>query len=307
MKKKDFISIRNIENDELLQLIDHGLEIKKNPAKYSAVMKGKSLALVFEKPSLRTRVTFDVGFYQLGGHPVYLSPAEISIGKRESVADVARNLERMVQGVMIRTFGHEIVEQMAEIASIPIINGLTDYSHPCQALADYLTMKEIKGDLRKIKVAFIGDGNNVVRSLMFGAARLGVHLAIATPKGYELDEKAIQWARETGDATGCRLEIGHDPVAAAVEADVVYSDVWASMGQETEAEERKNIFGAYQVNEQLFSRAKSDAIFMHCLPAHRGEEITADVLEGSQSVVWDQAENKMHMHKAILDVLLSGR
>ena len=300
MKKKDFISIRSVATDELRQLLTDAVAIKAAPAKYSEILKGKTLALVFEKPSLRTRVTFDVGIYQLGGHAVYLSPAEISLGKRESVADVARNLERMVQGIMIRTFGHAIVEEMARVASIPVINGLTDFSHPCQALADYMTIIEIKGDLNGLKLAYVGDGNNVANSLMFAAARLGVHLAVATPRGYEPGGEVVKWTNEQGRRTGCKLEVTNDPVLAATGADVIYTDVWASMGQEAEAAERRRIFQPYQVNEELFSHAKPDAVFMHCLPAHRGEEVSAGVIDSPRSVVFQQAENRLHAQKAVL-------
>jgi len=305
MRKKDFISIRSVTTDELRQLLVDAIAIKSSPSKYSDVLKGKTLALVFEKPSLRTRVTFDVGMYQLGGHSVYLSPAEISLGKRESVADVARNLERMVQGIMIRTFGHQIVEEMARIASIPIINGLTDFSHPCQALADYMTMIEVKGDLNGLEVAYVGDGNNVANSLMFAAARLGVHIAVATPPGYEPVADVVKWTKEQGRQTGCRLEVTNDPAAAAAGADVIYTDVWASMGQESEAAERKRIFQPYQVNEKLFSHAKPDAVFMHCLPAHRGEEVSAGVIDSPRSVVFQQAENRLHAQKAVLLSLMA--
>jgi ornithine carbamoyltransferase len=300
MKKKDFISIRSVTTDELRELLIDAVAIKTDRSNYSEILKGKTLAMVFEKPSLRTRVTFDAGMYQLGGHSIYLSPAEISLGKRESVADVARNLERMVQGIMIRTFGHEIVEEMAKLASIPVINGLTDFSHPCQALADYMTIIEIKGDLNGRKLAYVGDGNNVANSLMFAAARLGVHVAVATPHGYEPAEDVVKWTKEQGRQTGCKLEVTHDPVEAATGADVIYTDVWTSMGQEAEAAERRRIFQPYQVNEKLFSHAKPDAIFMHCLPAHRGEEVSAGVIDSSRSVVFQQAENRLHAQKAVL-------
>ena len=300
MKHKDFVSIRSVTTDELREFLIDAVAIKADPSNYSEMLKGKTLAMVFEKPSLRTRVTFDVGMHQLGGHAIYLSPAEISLGKRESVADVARNLERMVQGIMIRTFGHEIVEEMAALASIPVINGLSDFSHPCQALADYMTIIEIKGDLNGLKVAYVGDGNNVSNSLMFGAARLGVHIAVATPRGYEPAEQVIKWTNEQGRQTGCKLDVTNDPAAAASGADVIYTDVWTSMGQEAEAAERRRIFQPYQVNEKLFSHAKPDAIFMHCLPAHRGEEVSAGIIDSPRSVVFHQAENRLHAQKAVL-------
>jgi ornithine carbamoyltransferase len=262
--------------------------------------------MIFEKPSLRTRVTFDVGIQQLGGFALYLSPAEINLGKRESVYDVAKNLERMVQGIMIRTFSHEIVEQMARYASIPVINGLTDYCHPCQAMADYLTIWEAKGDLEGLKVVFIGDGNNVARSLLFAGAQLGAHVWIASPPGYELDAESIQWARIRGAETGGTCTVTNDPDEAAAGADVIYTDIWASMGKEAEAESRKHIFLPYQVDATLFRQAKSDAIFLHCLPAHRGEEVTDDVIDSPRSLVFQQAENRLHSQKAIMLELMKG-
>ena len=256
--------------------------------------------MIFEKPSLRTRVTFDVGIHQLGGFALYLSPVEINLGERESVYDVAKNLERMVQGIMIRTFAHEIVEQVAEYASIPVINGLTDFSHPCQALADYFTMQEVKGKTKGLKVAFLGDGNNVAHSLMFVGAQLGAHVWIATPPGYEPKPSAVKWAQERGKQTGGTCTITNEPVEAASQADVIYTDVWASMGQEGEAEKRRKVFLPFQVNSALFGRAKPDAMFMHCLPAHRNDEVTDEVIDSPRSVVFQEAENRLHVQKAIM-------
>ncbi len=300
MRRKDFLSIRDFAADELLHLLDVAREVKARPADYAAALKGKTLALIFEKPSLRTRVTFDVGIQQLGGFSVYLSPAEINLGKRESIYDVAKNLERMVQGIMIRTFGHDIVEKMAEYARIPIINGLTDFSHPCQAMADFLTILEHKGRIGGIRVAYVGDGNNVANSLMFAAARFGAHISIGSPKGYEPKPDVIAWARENGGKTGSTCTVTNDPGEAVREADVVYTDTWASMGQEAEAYARKAVFRPYQVNTALMARAKDDAIFMHCLPAHRGDEVTDDVIDSKNSVVFSQAENRLHAQKAVM-------
>jgi len=304
MTAHDFLSIRDISPGEARHLLKLALDMKADRARFAESLKGRTLALIFEKPSLRTRVTFDVGIQQLGGFSIYLSPAEISLGKRESVYDVAKNLERMVQGIMIRTFAHEIVEQMAEYASIPIINGLTDFSHPCQAMADYLTMLEVKGRLEGLKVAFVGDGNNVAHSLMFGGARFGSHVVVATPPGFEPKPEALEWARAEGEATGGTCTVTNDPAEAVRDADVVYTDVWASMGQEAEAAERKRIFRPYQVNEALFARAKPDAIFMHCLPAHRGDEVTDGVIDSPRSVVFQEAENRLHAQKAIMHELM---
>lgn len=298
--KRDFLSIRNSSTDEIRELLESAFAIKASPSNYEDKLKGKALAMIFEKPSLRTRVTFDVGVHQLGGFAIYLTPAEINLGKRESVSDVARNLERMVQGIMIRTFSQELVEKLAEYARIPVINGLTDFSHPCQALGDYMTILEVKGTVQDVKIAYVGDGNNVSHSLIYGAARLGAHIAAATPGNYEPNPQVVAWAREHAVATGAKIELMRDPVAAVAGADVVYTDTWTSMGREAEAEQRRAIFWRYQMNDDLFSHAKPDAIFMHCLPAHRGEEVTDSVIDSSRSVVFQQAENRLHAQKAIL-------
>src|SRR5271167_2466012 len=236
MISKDFLSIRDFTPQQIRHFLHVACQVKANPTIFADALKGKTLAMIFEKPSLRTRVTFDVGMEQLGGFSLYLSPAEINLGKRESVYDVAKNLERMVQAIMIRTFSHAVVEEMARFASIPVINGLTDYSHPCQAMADYLTIWEAKHNLEGLKIAFIGDGYNVARSLMFAGAQLGAHVWVATPPGYELDAESVRWARERGAETGGTCTVTNDPEEAAADADVIYTDVWASMGEEAEAE-----------------------------------------------------------------------
>jgi ornithine carbamoyltransferase len=300
MAIKDFLSIRDFTPQEIRHFLHVASQVKAYPRVYHTALKGKTLAMIFEKPSLRTRVSFDVGIAELGGHPLYLSPAEISLGKRESVYDVAKNLERMVHGIMIRTFDHEVVTDMARYASVPVINGLTDYSHPCQAVADYLTILEVKGQIAGLKIAYFGDGNNVARSLMFLGAQLGADVWIATPAGYEPDGAAISWTRKRCAETHGNVTITPDPEIAAFDADVVYTDVWASMGQESEAEARKKIFAPYQVNADLFASAKPDAIFMHCLPAHRGDEVTNEVIDSPRSFVFPQAENRLHAQKAIM-------
>ena len=300
MNAKDFVSIRDFSPREMQDLLLLGRQIKAYPDVYREALKGKTLAMIFEKPSLRTRVTFDVGIQQLGGFSLYLSPAEINLGQRESVYDVAKNLERMVQCIMIRTFAHAIVEQMAEFAGIPVINGLTDYSHPCQAMGDFLTMWEVKGRLEKLKVAFVGDGNNVAHSLLFAGAQLGADVVVATPPGYEPKANAIAWASERAKDTGGSCRITNHAKEAVSAADVVYTDVWASMGQEADAAKRLGVFRNYQVNSELFACAKRDAIFMHCLPAHRGEEVTNEVIDSPRSVVFQQAENRLHIQKAIM-------
>jgi len=303
---KDFLSIRDFSPSDIQYLLTLGRQVKAHPTAYSGSLRRQTLAMIFEKPSLRTRVSFDVGIQQLGGFSLYLSPAEINLGKRESVYDVARNLERMVQGIMIRTFSHEVVEQMARCASIPVINGLTDYSHPCQAMADYLTIWEAKGNLEGLKIAFLGDGDNVARSLMFAGAQVGAHVWLATPPGYELDADSVAWARERGAETGGSCTVTNDPDEAATDADVIYTDVWASMGKESEADERKHLFMPYQVDATLFRRARRGAIFLHCLPAHRGEEVTNDVIDSPRSLVFQQSENRLHSQKAIMLELMKG-
>lgn len=295
------MSVRDWSTDALSELLSSAMAIKADPLKYGKRLEGKALAMILEKPSLRTRVTFDVGMHQLGGYSVSLTQAEINLGKRESVGDVAKNLERMVQGIMIRTFSHEIVEKMAAEACIPVINGLTDFSHPCQAMADYLTVLEAKGSVRGVKIAYVGDGNNVAHSLIYGAVRFGAHLAVASPAGYEPNPAVVKWARE--NAAGC-IEILRDPVAAATDADVLYTDVWTSMGQESEVAGRQKVFRPYQVNDTLAGRAKPDYVFMHCLPAHRGEEVSDSVIDSAHSVVFQQAENRLHAQKAILLALM---
>lgn len=302
--KKDFLSICDFSQQEILKTFELAASLKTFPREFKTALTGKTLALIFEKPSLRTRVSFDVGIHQLGGFALSLLPSEINLGKRESIHDVAKNLERMVQGIMIRTFAHQIVVDMATHASIPVINGLTDYSHPCQAMADYFTISEIKGALKGMKVCFVGDGNNVAHSLLFAGARLGVHVTVACPIGYEPDLAALRQAAEDAKGTCARIEITHDPIDSVKNADVVYTDVWTSMGMESEAEGRRNVFRPFQVNKELMSRANKDAIFMHCLPAHRGEEVTADVIDSPASVVFQQAENRLHVQKAIMTQLM---
>ncbi|OGU17519.1 MAG: ornithine carbamoyltransferase [Ignavibacteria bacterium GWB2_35_12] len=306
--KRDFLSIRDFTSEEIRETFELALKMKANRLGYIDSLKGKTLALIFEKPSLRTRTSFDVGIQQLGGFSLYLSPNEINLGKRESVYDVAKNLERMVEGIMIRTFAHQIVVDMANHASIPIINGLTDFSHPCQAMADFLTILELKGgkekNIKGLKLCYVGDGNNVAHSLMFAGARLGVNVTVACPKGFEPEKKAIDLSNEDAKSTGAKIEVVNDPYEGAKDADVVYTDVWASMGQEKEAEERKKIFKPYQVNDELMFHANKDAIFMHCLPAHRGDEVTDSVIDAPYSVVFQEAENRLHAQKAIMYKLM---
>ncbi len=304
MKKKDFISLASWSADDLNGILNLAISVKANPKKYSRKLEGQALAMIFEKPSLRTRVSFDVGIHQLGGFSIYLTQAEINLGKREAVRDVAKNLERMVHGIMIRTFSHQTVEEMAEEACIPVINGLTDFSHPCQAIADCLTIHEVKGKLRGIKIAYIGDGNNVAHSLIYGAVRFGAHISVATPEGYGPNPNVIEWARTNAAESGSKVSILQDPIQAAEGADVIYTDVWTSMGSESEAAVRQKAFASYQVNDSIVNHAKPDYIFMHCLPAHRGEEVSDSVMDSEHSIVFQQAENRVHGQKAILLTLM---
>jgi ornithine carbamoyltransferase len=304
VKAHDFVSAQDITTEELHSLFELAKDMKANRKKYLRSCEGMSLAMIFEKPSLRTRVTFDVGIQQLGGNGIFLGPGDISLGKRESVFDVARNLERMVDIIMIRTFAHSICTDLADYASIPIINGLTDHEHPCQALADFFTMWEVKGNLKGKKLAYIGDGNNVAHSLMLTGARLGVNVTVATPKGYEPNQEVFESARRDAAKFNVNIEVTNDAAGSVSGADAVYTDVWASMGQESEAAERKKIFAPYQVNSELMARAHPDAIFMHCLPAHRGEEVTDEVIDSDQSVVFREAENRLHVQKALMHELL---
>jgi ornithine carbamoyltransferase len=265
------------------------------------------VALIFEKPSLRTRLSFDVGIAQLGGHCVYLSPAEVGLGRRESVSDVARVASRMVDAVVLRVNAHETIEEFARYSEVPVINGLSDLSHPCQGLADIFTIRERKGpDLRGVAIAYIGDGNNVAHSLMLCVAKTGASLRIATPAGYEPLARYRELAGSDARSSGAQITIGNDPAAAVSGADVVYTDVWTSMGQEQEYERRRRAFQGFQLNAALLARAKPDAIVLHDLPAHRGEEITDEVIDGPQSAVFDQAENRLHTEKALLCWLLGG-
>ncbi len=306
---KDFLSLAALSEDELRSILDLALELKaelREKGENRPLLKGKVLGMIFQKPSLRTRVSFDVAMLQLGGHALYLSPNEIQLGKRESVADVARVVSRYVDVVMARVFGHEDLVELARYATVPVINGLSDYNHPCQGIADFLTMMENKGELRGKKLAFVGDGNNVATTLLYGAAKLGMDFAIATPRGYELHPAVVELGRHFAAISGAKLTFTHDPVEAVRGADVVYTDTWTSMGQEAEAEKRRQLFPPYQVNAALLAYAKEEVIVMHCLPAHRGEEITDEVADGPHSRLFDQAENRLHGQKAVLVWLLEG-
>lgn len=308
MKKgDDFISIHDLSTEEVWQLLNLAADLKQKqkagiPHPY---LQGKTLGMIFEKASTRTRVSFETGIYQLGGQGLFLSGRDLQIGRGEPIKDTARVLSRYVDGIMIRTFAHDTVLELAEYASVPVINALTDLLHPCQAMADMMTAIEYKGkDLKGKKLTFIGDGNNMAHSLMFACAKLGLNFAFAGPKGYEPNADIIAKAEADAKLSGGSIEILNDPMAAAKNADIFYTDVYASMGQEAEYEERLQIFKGFQVNSQLLSVANTDPIVMHCLPAHREEEITDEVFEAQANVIFDEAENRLHMQKAIMATIM---
>lgn len=302
---KHLLAISDLSPAELKQYLDTAKKLKTEWRKTGnkPVLKNKALGMVFQKPSLRTRVSFDMAMLHLGGHALYLSPNEIGLGQRESVADVARVLSRYVDGIMARVFAHAHVVELAQYSRVPVINGLSDWEHPCQALADALTIVECFGKLEGLRVAFFGDGNNVARSLMFACVLGGAEFVCASPSGYELDAASVDKAR----AIGGKVTLTNDPQAGAREADVLYTDVWASMGQEEQVAERARIFPPFQINSDLVALARPKSIVMHCLPAHRGAEITDEVMDGPHSVVFDQAENRMHAQKAVLAILMASK
>lgn len=301
--KKDLISIVDIK-DELPEIIDLALEMKRRQQmgerEMQQVLKNRSLAMIFEKPSTRTRVSFEVAMTQLGGHALYLSPRDMQLGRGETIADTAKVLSRYVDAIVYRAYKHEMVVELAENATVPVINALDDLEHPCQIVADLMTIKEKKGELRGLKLAYVGDGNNVANSLMLGAAIMGMDFYIACPEGYEPNKDLTGLAKKIANETGSKIVITHDPVEAVQDADVVYTDVWVSMGDEAEKEKRLKVFKPYQVNAELVKHAKQNYIFMHCLPAHRGLEVTDEVIDSRNSVVFDEAENRLHAQKAIL-------
>ena len=304
LRGKDLVSILDLTPRQAAAILKLAHEVKANPDRYANALRGKQMAMFFEKPSLRTRLTFEAGMNTLGGNAIFIDQSQSRLGLRESLRDLALNVERWVQLIVLRTFAHETVTSIAEHASIPVINALSDLEHPCQALADFMTLEERFGDLRQVKLAYVGDGNNVAHSLMLGAVLYGTRIAVATPAGYEPVMEIVTAARTIAESTGATIELTADPVAAVTDADAVYTDVWASMGQEDEAPQRNLLFSPYQVNDELMARAAPEAIFLHCLPAHRGVEVTDSVMDGAQSAVYDQAENRMHVQKALLLLLL---
>lgn len=308
MKHKDLISIADLTPKEINQIFKLTKRLKKlhKKRKEHLLLLDKTLAMIFQKPSTRTRVSFEAGMYQLGGYALFLSAQDLQLRRGETIKDTALTLSRYVDGIMIRTYDHQDVEDLAKYATIPVINGLSDLLHPCQVLSDLYTIKEKKGRLKKLKVAYVGDGNNVANSWCYGAAKMGMELSLACPARYQPNETVVRRASGEAMISGAKINILEDPKEAVRGADVIYTDVWASMGKEEEAIERRSIFYPYQVNEELVGKAKKDCIVMHCLPAHRGEEITDGVMDGPHSVVFDQAENRLHVQKAIL-VLLLGK
>lgn len=298
--KRDFINVQNLTKEEIQYLFDLTLKLKKNRDQYNGILKGKSVALIFQKPSNRTRVSFEVGIWQLGGNCIYLGPEEINLGKRESAADVAKTLSRYVDCIVARTFTHQDAIDLAKEASVPVINGLSDLSHPCQALADLFTINEKLNETKGVTLAYVGDGNNVCNSLIFGCAISGVNIKIATPKSYEPNPSFVKSAKRFSDMNGSAIIVTNKPQEAVENADVIYADVWVSMGQEAEAKKRLKDFKGFQIDSKLASRAKKDYLFMHCLPAHRGQEVTTEIIDGPHSIIFDQAENRMHVQKAIL-------
>ncbi len=304
MKGKDLLSVTDLGGEDIRLLISDAIDMKAQG--WLSMLSGKTLAIMFEKPSLRTRVSFELAMRQLGGETVYLSPAEVGLDKREPASDVARVLSRYVDAIVARTFSHQTLEVLATYSSVPVINALSDWEHPCQALADLLTIYEKKGELQGLTLAFVGDGNNVARSLMLAASLAGMNFRIASPSGYAIQEEILRLAQSNAIGSGGEIFCTEEPRLAVGGADVVYTDVWTSMGQETEAEARRQVFAAYQVDGELLSLAREDAILMHPLPAHHGEEVAEGILDTPKSVVFDQAENRLHMQKALLAGILGG-
>jgi len=303
---EDLLSDQDLTHHDLQLLFDLSERVKAAPANYAHALRGKQLAMIFEKPSLRTRTTFEVGITSLGGFAVYLEHTKPRLGEREAIKDIARNLERWVHGVVARTFAHESVLELAANASIPVINALTDLYHPCQALADYFTLHEKYGNVKGLKLAFVGDGNNVCHSLMILGAKLGVSVSVATPPGYEPRPELVGAARAIALGTGVSVEASHDPRQAVAGAQAIYTDVWTSMGQEHAAHLRNQVFAPYRITRDLMAAAEPGAAFMHCLPAHRGQEVTDEVIDSPQSVVYDQAENRLHAQKALMILLMQA-
>lgn len=306
LKGRDFLCLADFTAEELTYLLDLAAELKamqKEGIPYQP-LKGKTLGMIFEKASTRTRISFEVGIYQLGGQGMFFSSRDLQIGRGEPISDTAQVISRYLDGIMIRTFEHEKVEELAKYSSVPVINGLTDKFHPCQILADFQTIIEKKGTLKGLKMAYVGDGNNMAHSMMNGCAKLGMDVAIASPEGYMPDPEVVNMAKGFAEISGSKVIVTDDPIEAVKNADMIYTDVWASMGQEAEQEKRAKVFAPYQVNSELTKYADKDYLFMHCLPAHRGEEVSADIIDGKHSVIFDEAENRLHIQKAIMAAIM---
>jgi len=308
MAHRHFLSLKDWSREDIELLFEESAAIKANPEHYATALSGRSLGMIFQKPSTRTRVSFEVGMYQLGGQALFLGSNDIQLHRGETIADTARVLSRYVHGIMARVYAHQDILDLARHGSVPVINGLSDLLHPCQALADYFTLRERRGDLGGLKMAYVGDGNNVAHELMFGAVKLGMQFAIGCPRGYQPNPLILKSALREAQKLGSPLpEVTSDPLEAVTGADAVYTDVWTSMGQEAESRERLAAFQGFQVTPEMMAAAGPDAVFMHCLPAHRGEEVAADVIDGPQSVVFDEAENRLHVQKAVLVTLMGER
>ena len=306
MKGRSLGSLYDLTREEIEEILkaSESLKLQLLRGEEHPLLKGKTLAMIFEKPSTRTRVSFEVGMWQLGGYALYLSASDLQLGRGETIADTAQTLSRYVNGIMARVFAHQIILDLIKYSSVPVINGLSDFSHPCQGLADLFTIHEKKGRLSGLKLAYVGDGNNVAHSLLYGCSKMGMNITLACPKGYEPDPEVVSKAKEEGKETGSKVKVTNDPKEAVKQADIVYTDVWASMGKEKEREKRVKVFKPYQVNGKLVREAKKDYLFMHCLPAHRGEEVTDEVADSKNSVIFDQAENRLHTQKALLALIM---
>jgi ornithine carbamoyltransferase len=306
MKGKSLASLYDLKKEEIEQVLKTSklLKFRLLRGEKHPLLKGKTLVMIFEKPSTRTRVSFEVGIWQLGGYALYLSAGDLQLGRRETIADTARVLSRYVDGIIARVFAHQTILDLVKYSRVPVLNGLSDFTHPCQGLADLLTIYEKKGRLAGLKLAYLGDGNNVAHSLLFGCSKIGMDITLGCPKRYEPNPEVVSKAKEEGKRNGSRVEVTNDPKKAVREADIIYTDVWASMGKEKEYEKRRKIFRPYQVNGKLIKEAKKDFIFMHCLPAHRGEEVTDEVIDSKNSVIFDQAENKLHTQKALMALII---
>jgi len=303
---QSFLSTHDLTGDQTAGLFDLTAKVKAEPESYSSALEGKSLAMIFQKSSTRTRVSFEVGMFQLGGQGLFLSSGDLQLGRGETIADTARVLSRYVHGIMARTYAHDDVVQLARHGSVPVINGLTDLLHPCQAMADYFTLREVFGDLRGRKLVYLGDGNNVAHSLLLAAPKVGMDVTVATPSGFEPDPEIVNMAQSEALGAGIKIEVTNDPAAAAIDASAVYTDVWASMGQEEDAARRLALFEGFMVDGEIMSKALTEAVFLHCLPCHREEEVSTAVADGPQSRIFDQAENRLHVQKAIMLWLMGG-